>query len=52
MVKKFSIEEHIRKHTMRENTYNPNCEFCNPDLRSEKIVKDMKLHHLLRSALD
>jgi len=52
MAKKFTMEEHIRKHTMRENTYNPNCQFCNPSLRTDEIIKKMKKRNLLRSAID
>ena len=28
--KKFTKEQHIKKHTRRENTYCGECEFCNP----------------------
>jgi hypothetical protein len=28
--KKISYKEHIKKHTMKENTYNSECEHCNP----------------------
>lgn len=28
-MKKYTIEEHIRKHTNKENTYNSHCEYCN-----------------------
>ena len=52
MTHKFSMEEHIRKHTKRENTYNSECEYCNPAYRTEQLVKRMKDRGLLRSALD
>lgn len=52
MAKKFTLEEHIKKHTMRENTYNENCSFCNPELRTQEIVKKMKERGILRSVLD
>ena len=29
-MKKFTKEEHIRKHTKKENTYCRECLFCNP----------------------
>lgn len=51
-MKKFTMEEHIRKHTKKENTYNSECEYCNPAYRTEEIVKAMRYKGLLRSALD
>jgi hypothetical protein len=30
----FTKEQHIKKHTLKENTYNENCLFCNPDLKN------------------
>lgn len=29
-MEKFSYEKHIKKHTKKENTYDENCEYCNP----------------------
>ena len=31
-MKKFSYEEHIRKHTQKENTYCRECKYCNPKM--------------------
>lgn len=39
MAKKFTYEEHIKKHTMKENTYNPDCEYCNPEI---KVAREYK----------
>ena len=30
---KITYEQHIKKHTLKENTYNENCPFCNPSSR-------------------
>jgi len=30
-MKQYTKEEHIKKHTQKENTYNENCFFCNPE---------------------
>ena len=35
MAKKFTYAEHIKKHTMKENTYNEDCEYCNPKYSSD-----------------
>lgn len=40
--KKFSYEEHIRKHTKKENTYNSECLYCNPQNRTEEMEERLK----------
>jgi len=32
----FTYEEHIRKHTRKENTYHEDCDFCNGKKEAEK----------------
>jgi len=39
---KFTYEQHIKKHTMKENTYNENCEYCNPELKLSKEVRELR----------
>lgn len=36
--KKFTYAEHIKKHTMKEDTYNENCEYCNPQYKTIQEV--------------
>jgi len=42
MAKKFTYEEHIKKHTKKENTYNPECEYCNPELTLNDVEKELR----------
>ena len=42
MAKKFSYAEHIKKHTMKENTYNEDCEYCNPEIRTREMYYNIE----------
>lgn len=46
---KMNINNHIKKHTKKENTYDNECPFCNEELRTEEQRKEMVTKGLLWS---
>jgi hypothetical protein len=42
MAKTITYEQHIKKHTRKENTYDSNCPYCNPEYSRLTIEERLK----------